>query len=131
MMTIQQLMQQLRAEELVTADKQAEIEAILSEQEAGTHQAQTSTPWYIHVLMGLAAWLGASFMLTFLMALISDSDITMLITGLLLCTAGVALRSRLLDALKRISLVASDKSGGVQLHVVGAQFTPTSCASSP
>lgn len=29
----------------------------------------------------------------------------------------VALRSRLLDALKRISLVASDKSGGVQLHV--------------
>ena len=95
MMTIQQLMQQLRAEELVTADKQAEIEAILSEQEAGTHQAQTSTPWYIHVLMGLAAWLGASFMLTFLMALISDSDITMLITGLLLCTAGVALRSRL------------------------------------
>ncbi|MEM6957042.1 MAG: DNA polymerase III subunit beta [Myxococcota bacterium] len=29
----------------------------------------------------------------------------------------VALRARLLDALRRISLVASDKSGGVQLHL--------------
>ncbi len=94
-MSMQQLITQLSAEQLLAEDAQAKIEAILSEQEAGASNIQTSTPWYIHVLMGLAAWLGASFMLTFLMALISDSDITMLITGLLLCTAGVALRSRL------------------------------------
>lgn len=95
MMTIQQLIEQLTAEQLLTADKQAEIEAILANEETEENQAETSTPWYIHVLMGLSAWIGALFMLFFIMAFISDSDIVMLVTGLLLCAAGVALRWRL------------------------------------
>lgn len=95
MMTIQQLIEQLRAEQLLTADKQAEIEAIFADEQTEANEAQTSTPWYIHVLMGLSAWIGALFMLFFLTALISDGDITMLVMGLLLCGAAVALRSRL------------------------------------
>ena len=63
-MTIRQLMEQLTAEQLLAADKQDEIESILANNET---KGESSTPWYIRVLMGLAAWFAASFMLSFVL----------------------------------------------------------------
>ena len=94
-MTIRELMEQLSAEQLLAEDKQAEIEAILAKQQTETNETQASTPWYIHVLMGLTAWIGTFFMLFFIMELIGDNNTTMLLTGLLLCAAGVILRWRI------------------------------------
>jgi len=118
-MTIRQLMQQLSAEELVTADKQAEIEAILANQQTEANEAQTSTPWYIRVLMGLTAWIGAFFMLFFIMELIRNSDTTMLITGLLLCAAAVALRWRITNSTFFWQLAFVISLAGQVLFVMG------------
>ena len=116
-MTIRQVIEQLTLEGLLTVD-QAEVETTLAK---GLSGVEESTPWYIRLLIGLTAWLGALFFLIFLLAELLDGDTGAIITGLMFCGAAIVLRWQASTSvfLGQLALVISLAGQGVFMLGVG------------
>lgn len=104
-MTIRQVIEQLTLEGLLTAD-QAEVETTLTN---GLSGVEEDTPWYIRLLIGLTAWIGAVFLLFFIFDLFSEGDISAIITGLIFCgvASGVRWQASTSVFLGQVALVIS------------------------
>jgi uncharacterized membrane protein len=72
--------------------------------------SQNEMPWYLRLLMGGAAWVGALFMLSTVLGLVSLAlgervDLAALVLGLLLIPAGVRMRAARGEFVRQASLV--------------------------
>jgi Domain of unknown function (DUF4401) len=110
----------------------ADIE--VSARAALVQAAQDEMPWYLRLLMGGAAWVGALFMLGTVLGLVALAlgervDLAALVIGLGLMPAGVRLRAaRGREFLRQASLVCVIAGQLLVLGAVGSLSTPAAAA---
>jgi uncharacterized membrane protein len=118
-MTVRGVLDRLAPEVVLTAESEGAMRDAL-------RQLRTGSPWYLRVLMAIGAWIGTSFLLSFvvgLFALILDGEIegAMLLFGLVLMGGAVALRRQVEnDFLHQLALVVSFTGQGMFIGGVGA-----------
>ena len=118
-MTVRRVLERLAPEVVLTAESEGAVRDAL-------RQLRTGSPWYLRVLMAIGAWIGTSFLLSFvvgLFALILDGEIegAMLLFGLVLMGGAVALRRQVEnDFLHQLALVVSFTGQGMFIGGVGA-----------
>jgi hypothetical protein len=112
--TVRHVIVEAMGEGLLPADAQARAYAALQD------AAREEVPWYLRVLIGGGAWVGAWFMLGTLLGLVAMAvgqrvDAIALVLGLLLMPAGVALRMAARGELQRQSALVSVLTGQLLL----------------